>query len=318
MRWNPVAGCQDAQTAIRRAGYMVESQTRQGLSDAGFWSNQASVALAGMLHAAALTGYGMDHVYRWAQGNDDTPIRILRQAKDANTAQRDDVAQFLESMPERTRASVATTLRDTLQFMRSPEVSALVTPGTGADEMSAPVWFDVEEFLVSPGSETLYLVSAGDDGVTAPLFCALIAELAYTVRYGSAQMPGGRLDPPLDMELDEIANIAPIPVHAWVSWMGGAGIRIRIYAQNWAQLASKYKELANSVWECASMRVIYGGVSEENLTKQVTALAGTTRVRGRDQVHHTRDRDGNRVKEKTPTYELMDVLPAHELQLERH
>src|SRR5699024_7187042 len=134
----------------------------------------------------------------------------------------------------------------------------------------------------------------------------------------SAQMPGGRLDPPLDMELDEIANIAPIPVHAWVSWMGGAGIRIRIYAQNWAQLASKYKELANSVWECASMRVIYGGVSEENLTKQVTALAGTTRVRGRDQVHHTRDRDGNRVKEKTPTYELMDVLPAHELQLERH
>lgn len=317
MRWNPVAGCQDAQTAIRRAGYMVESQTRQGLSDAGFWSNQASVALAGMLHAAALTGYGMDHVYRWAQGNDDTPIRILRQAKDANTAQRDDVAQFLESMPERTKASVATTLRDTLQFMRSPEVSALVTPGTGADEMSAPVWFDVEEFLLSQGSETLYLVSAGDDGVTAPLFCALIAELAYTVRYGAAQK-GGRLDPPLDMELDEIANIAPIPVHEWASWMGGAGIRMRIYAQNWAQLTSKYRELAHSVWECASMKVIYGGASEEALLKQVTTLAGTADVRGKDRVHHTFDKDGKRVKEKVPTYERMDVLPAHEFRLERH
>ena len=318
MRWNPVAGCQDAQTAIRRAGYMVESQTRQGLSDAGFWSNQASVALAGMLHAAALAGYGMDHVYAWAQGTDDTPIQILRRHKQANEAQHDDVAQFLKAMPERTKASVAITLRDTLQFMRSPEVAALVTPGTGAEsEVAAPAWFDVEEFLLSQGSETLYLVSAGDDGVTAPLFCALIAELAYSVRYGAAQK-GGKLDPPLDMELDEIANIAPIPVHEWVSWMGGAGIRMRIYAQNWAQLTSKYREMAHSVWDCASMKVIYGGATEEALLKQVTSLAGTERVRGKDQVHYTYDRDGNRVKEKTPTYEFMEVLPASEMRLERH
>lgn len=311
MRWNPVCGCEDVQVAIRRAGYMVESQTRQGLSDAQFWSDLATVTLAGLLHAAALANYSMVDVYRWSLGTDDTPIRILRQAKHANSAQRDDVENFLEAMPERTRGSVATTLRNTLQFMRDPEIAEMVSPAPDAEGL-----FDVADFVTSTGKDTLYLVSAGDDGTTAPLFSALIAEMAYTIRYGAAGA-GGRLDPPLDMELDEVANIAPIPVHLWVSWMGGCGIRMRIYAQTWSQLVDKYRGLAESLWACASIKVIYGGTSEEALLKKINGLAGTVLVRGKDQVNWSYQ-DGERVKVKTPTYTDMPVLPTSEMRLPRH
>ncbi|MFE9247174.1 type IV secretory system conjugative DNA transfer family protein [Nocardiopsis sp. NPDC006938] len=319
LRYNPVSGCGDAQTAIRKAGYMVQGQSASGLSDADFWSDQASVALGGLLHAAALAGYSMDDVYAWALGTDDTPVRVLRQAKNANPAQRDDVANFLEAMPERTRGSVATTLRRTLQFMRDPAIAAMLSPRTDStDEIGAPAWFDVQNFVTGGGQDTLYLISAGEDGVTAPLFAAVIAEIAYTVRHGSAQMPGGRLDPPLDMELDEIANVAPVPVHRWASWMGGCGVRIRVYAQSWSQLRDRFGQLADSLWACASMVVVYGGTKEVELLDRVRRLAGTVQVRGRDQVHNATNWSGARVKEKTPSYETMDVISASELRLPRH
>lgn len=319
LRYHMVGGCEDAQAAIRKAGYMVQGQNNTGLSDGDFWSDQASVALAGLLHAAALAGYTMDDVYAWALGTDDTPVRVLRQATSANPAQRDDVANFLEAMPERTKGSVATTLRRTLQFMRDPAIAEMLSPRADAQaEINAPMWLDVENFVTGSGQDTLYLISAGDDGVTAPLFSALIAEIAYTVRHGSAQMPGGRLDPPLDMELDEIANIAPVPVHRWASWMGGCGIRIRVYAQSWAQLQDRFGQMANSLWSCASMVVVYGGTTEMELLDRVRRLAGTVQVRGKDQVQHSQDREGNRIKEKIPTYEYMEVIPANELRLDRH
>src|SRR5699024_8099262 len=134
-----------------------------------FWSDQASVALAGLLHAAALAGYTMDEVYAWALGTDDTPVRVLRQATQANPAQRDDVANFLEAMPERTKGSVATTLRRTLQFMRDPAIAEMLSPRTdAAAEVSAPAWFDIADFVNGDNKDTLYLISAGDDGVTQP------------------------------------------------------------------------------------------------------------------------------------------------------
>ena len=55
-RWNLVAGCEDIATAVRRAGALVEAVAGNGLDEEAFWDDQASMALAGLLHAAALGG----------------------------------------------------------------------------------------------------------------------------------------------------------------------------------------------------------------------------------------------------------------------
>src|SRR5690606_2574714 len=137
--FNPITGCQLPQTAARRAGTMIEAETGRGLSDGEFWRDQATMVLSGYLHAAALAGYSMSHVYAWCDGTDTTPLRILREAQGANSANRDDVANFLEHMPDRTKGSLVTTLRGALRFMQTPEVRAALD--------SQGPQFDVRDFL---------------------------------------------------------------------------------------------------------------------------------------------------------------------------
>lgn len=310
LRWDPVAGCRDPRVAVRKAGRMVSSQDSAGLSDKDFWNNQTCMVLAGYLHAAALVGYDMRHVYAWASGSDDTPLRILREAEHAHTAHRQDIAHFLQNMPERTQQSVTTTLRGVLQFMTHPDISRMLAHSDNAqEEIGLPPWFDPAEFVSNTDRSTLYLVSKGEDSVTRPLFTALLGEIAHEVRQTASDSPSGQLPMPIDMELDEIANTAPVPVDEWSSWMGGCGVRIRIYAQTWSQVVKRYgAQGAESLWACASHIVVYGGTNEKEVISRVRDLAGKVRVRGRDRVHSSYNSKGERVKEREKTFETIDVI----------
>lgn len=320
LRYDPVQGCQDPRVAVRKAGRMVTSDGSdgmRGLSDSDFWQNQTCMVLAGYMHAAALVGYDMRHVYAWATGSDDTPLRILRQAEHAHTAHRQDIAHFLQNMPERTQSSIVTTLRGVLQFMTHPDIAAMLAHSDDAEtELGLPPWFDPAEFVADTDRSTLYLVSNGDDSVTRPLFSALLAEIAHEVRQVASTSPSGRLPVPIDMELDEIANTAPVPVDAWASWMGGCGVRIRVYAQTWSQVVHRYgAKGAESLWACASHIVVYGGSNEDEVLNRVCKLAGKVRVRGRDRVHHSYNSKGERVKEREKTFETMDVFDVSDMRM---
>ncbi|SDQ03357.1 hypothetical protein [Thermostaphylospora chromogena] len=57
------------QTAIRRAGHMVEAVEASGLTDATFWSDQAVQVLSSFMHAADLyEGGTLATVYAWLVG----------------------------------------------------------------------------------------------------------------------------------------------------------------------------------------------------------------------------------------------------------
>jgi type IV secretion system protein VirD4 len=276
-RWDPVAGCQDMATAARRAGYMVEAMTARGLEDASFWSDQASMILAALMHAAGLAGAGMREVYRWVLRPDVQPLQILAQHPAAAATAAHQVAQYL-SLPERTRAGITTTLLSALRFMQVPEVAAMVCPGPGDG-------LDIAAFLRS--TDTLYLVASdAAQSPVPPLFTALIAEIAYQARItgaaAGAPHVGGmaRLDPPLTLELDEVANIAPIPLAAWATWAAGSGIRIHIYAQALAQLAERWGTLgAETIWQACDVKIIYAGSTEEDLCRKVEDACGQVQVR---------------------------------------
>jgi type IV secretion system protein VirD4 len=76
--WNPVDGCEDPATAIRRADAFAFAVPQKGVEDGTFWSAKASDYLRAYFCAAALARYDLRAVAAWVAGADpDVPERIL-------------------------------------------------------------------------------------------------------------------------------------------------------------------------------------------------------------------------------------------------
>ena len=299
LTWNPVYGCQDMATAARRAGYMVEGVTVRGLEDSSFWQDQASMTLAAYLHAAGLADGSMRDVYRWILEEDPQPIHILSSHPGAAEFALGLVNKYI-SLPDRTRAGISTTLNATLRFMQDPQIAdQLCPPGPGS--------LNIPEFLHS--RDTLYLVVAdAAQSPVPPVFTALIAEITWVAR--AVAGASGRLDPPLTLELDELANTAPVPADKWATWAAGCGVVMKLYCQAYAQLVDRYKEQgAEILWQACDVKVIHAHTAEDALCRRVEAACGPVRVRSiRSQTRGTQGHDGS----YSSTYDWADVqaLPA--------
>jgi len=306
--WSPVPGCEDMVTAVRRAGNMVEAIDNKGLSDAQFWSDQASLVLSALLHAAALARGDMRDVQRWVLRREDEPLAILEQARAHDRGVADNainqLRQFLD-MSERTQSSVVTTINGVLRFMTHPGIVDMLTPTAGQPA------FDFDAFINS--TDTLYMVSGdSDSSPCAPLFVAFLGELAHHAHTLGTRRPDiGRVDPPMTWVLDEIANIAPIPVWAWSSWAAGSGLWMTIFAQSWAQLVRRWgQDQAAALWQSCRSKMVFGGTTEDALLEATSKLCGQVRLRGEDQVQV--DRRGETRKQKT--FETVDVLPYNQVR----
>jgi len=268
VRIDLVAGCQAMAAAVRRAGYMVEATTAQGLEDGSFWQDQASMILAALLHAASLAGGTLREVYRWVLDESTQPLQILSGHPAAADGALDQVRQYLR-LPDRTRSGISTTLLRTLRFMQVPEIAAMLCPAPGEG-------LDLAALLHS--RDTLYLVASdATHSPVPPVFNAILAELAYLARAAPA-----RPDPPLTFELDEVANITPIPAAAWATWAAGAGIRMHLYTQSFAQLAQRWGQLgAEALWQACDVKIVHTWSTEDALCRLLEAACGLVRVRTR-------------------------------------
>ena len=190
-RWNPVTGCGDPATAIRRADHFAYAVSMSGTEDASFWSAKASSYLRCLFHAAALTHADMRTVSAWALGSAEPAEDILSRAGAGQWAA--ELAE-LRSEAQKTAATVRMVLSRALGFMADPALAASVLPdGDGG--------VDIPAFLHDAG--TLYLIaeSEHDDSPVAPLFAAMAGEIHHAAARIGQAMPGGRLDPPLLMAL---------------------------------------------------------------------------------------------------------------------
>jgi len=119
---------------------------------------------------------------------------------------------------------------------------------------------DVDDLLGQAG--TVYLLGA-EDGTTAPLVAALTAEIAHHARMTAVGLPGGRLDPPLTIALDEAAMVCPVPLDRWSADMGGRGITIHVSIQSRAQLRQRWGDTgAAAILNNAATLLIYGGTRD--------------------------------------------------------
>ncbi|MBB4920882.1 type IV secretory system conjugative DNA transfer family protein [Streptosporangium saharense] len=302
LRWNLVAGCQDPDTAIRRAGYLVAGMSASAVTDASFWSDQAVLTLAGYLHAGALARVTLRTVHEWIVSRDEVALRVLEGHEGAYPEARLAVAEYL-GLPERTQASVATTIRGCLRFLSNPSAAASVEPRTRGD------LFDVDQFL--SGRDTLYLVASADAAELAPLFLTFVAEIFHRAVGEGSRARASALDPPLTLVLDEVANICPIPVHSWVTYAAGSGVVLHLIGQAWSHFKARWGEHgAETIWQAATCKILYTASSDVEMMERVSRLAGEVRVQtGVERISEGRDAKGQAQHRTRPTYERVPVLP---------
>jgi type IV secretion system protein VirD4 len=270
--WDPVAGCQDMMTAARKAASMVSTMSTKGLEEGTFWQDLAADLLTVLMHAGALAGGTLRDVYRWAKEDTAEALSVvLRHPAAADTAAAH-IRDYM-ALPDRTKAGIKTTLQTGLRFMLVPEIAAACCPGPGQG-------LDFGQFLRS--RDTLYLVAAdATHSPIPPLFTCMITELVYQARIIGGQH-GGRCDPPVTLELDEVPNIAPVPLASWATWAAGSGIRIHAYSQSFAQLAERWGQNgADTIWQACGMKIVTSGATEDSLCHKVEDACGQAKVRSR-------------------------------------
>jgi type IV secretion system protein VirD4 len=295
-RWNPLDGCQDPAVAIRRADAFANSVSQHGVEDSSFWSAKASDYLRAYFHAAALAGLDLRHVARWVSSEHDQEAEeILCITPGAATHFAAQLAE-MRGEANRTISTVRMTMSRALAFLADPALATAVLPEEGRS-------LDIGQFLHQTG--TLYLIaeSIGEDAPVAPLFACLTTEIHHMAALLGSRMPGGRLDPPLLMALDEVTQICPVPVPSWLADAGGKGIQIITVAHGEAQLRSRWgRDGARIIMDTSGAKIWLPGISDTETLMAASTLCGTAAVRERGQDHNTRH--------PVMTPEMIRQLPA--------
>ena len=274
LAWDPTSGCADFNKAHARADVMVtvgKSASSSDSTDGGYFAMNATNLLAAWLHAADLSGGTARDVLRWAfDERDDAPIRILASCPEA----ADGAAPMLDALyrlpPDTTRASLWTTAQTAVSPLLAPAARSAFMPAPGEAT-------DLGEFLRAGG--TCYLMA--DErraSVLAPIVSAFADDLIATAASLAAGLPGGRLDPPLGLFLDEVANIVPLPqLPGLMSFSGGTGIFVTAVLQSLAQARNRWgHDAAAMLWGAATVKAVLGGLAGEDL-REVSELSGEYR-----------------------------------------
>jgi type IV secretion system protein VirD4 len=273
--FDPLTGCTDPTTATERAADMIPES--DGAGDRSYWEGQARRVLAALMHAAALGDLSMRAVLGWVANPDDAAWEVqslLRRSVEPSYVQ--DAAQWLTTN-DRTRSSITSTMMPALGWLTT-KTACDAAHGGGEP-------FDVQRFLASRG--TIYLLGR-HEAHTAPLLAALTGYIARESRRLAATQPGGRLDPPLTLALDEAARVAPIPLPDWTGDAGGSGICIIAAFQSRADIVDRYGPTgAAKVLNNSGTVMLYGGTKDPGDLDVWSKLAGD-----RDEPVITRGKDG--------------------------
>jgi type IV secretory pathway TraG/TraD family ATPase VirD4 len=269
LAWSPVRGCETPRTALVRArGLAAGAGFGRTVSDSDFWAGQTETALRCLLHAAALDGRRAVDLYRWSLNPvlAEDAVTVLNRASAAD-GWADALEAAIHADP-RTRDSVWLGVRQSLAALADPDVLRAVDPAPGEE-------FDPAAFLRESG--TLYLLaSAVMSGSCAPLVAAFVEDITETARSLAARSPGARLDPPLLLALDEIANLTPLPsLPQLMAEGGGSGITTLAVLQSLAQARNRWGEhAADAIWDAATVKLVLGGLAKYRDLDDVARLLG--------------------------------------------
>jgi type IV secretory pathway TraG/TraD family ATPase VirD4 len=297
LRWSPIRGCADPQTAMMRAGALCAGAAG-GVKDANFWQQQTEVVVRCLLQAAAIDGRSVSDVYRWSLSPDEAKeaVEILKNSGRA-TPQWGSALGTVVGLESRPRSNIWSVVSGVFAPLASPRVIEQLSPGS-SDE------FHPAEFLRMSG--TLYLLGTSSGAfATANFVSALIEDVVETARQLASASVGARLDPTLALILDEAANYPMPSLGALMSEGGGSGITTVAVLQSLAQARDRWgNDQAQAIWDSATSKIILGGSSNASDLRDLTQLIGE---RDTPETTTTRQAGGGRtISESTRQRPILD------------
>ncbi|MBE8524312.1 type IV secretory system conjugative DNA transfer family protein [Amycolatopsis sp. H6(2020)] len=266
LRWSPLADCANPSVCYRRVAAMT-AVAGQGVQDGDHWRGGAAAILRAYFHAAALEGLPLSTVRKWLAGQETRdPVAILRLSSSPGAMWADDL-DALKLLGDRERGSFYSVARNTLEATSEPTVLR----SCASNEL------DIDKFLATRSS--LFIIGPShQQQAIAPLMAGLVDSIAQRAAELAATQ-GGRLDPPLLLALDEIANIAPLQsLPSLVSEGGGRGIVTMWATQSLAQLRNRYGvEQQAAILAATTAKLIFGGLSNGDDLHNISAWAGEER-----------------------------------------
>ncbi|MGP5001837.1 type IV secretory system conjugative DNA transfer family protein [Glutamicibacter ardleyensis] len=275
LKWSPIAGCEDPMKAQQRANSLISAT---GLGKGGSneeWRAPAVLILQSLLHAAAVDHRNMDDLIRW--GNDMGAAREAVEILERNTRAAVGWSNSLKDVIDgdaKMAGSKWFGVSNVMVGLSVPSVRSVMDPKHESEV------FNIDDFILNKG--TLYLVGTKTGGGAAGAFLiAMMDEITERAREIAAKLPGNRLDPPMALILDEIANMAG----SWpglttlMSDGGGVGICTMPICQDIAQFRDNWGEqAAQTIFGSATMKVLLGGSSNPDDLRKFEALLGNREV----------------------------------------
>jgi type IV secretory pathway TraG/TraD family ATPase VirD4 len=263
VRWSPLDGCVDPATCWRRVVTMTKVVARGGGPDSEARRAGAGLILRGLFHAAALSGAGMDVVRRWLVTQDMAPAtQIIRDGDTAGRGWADDLQAVVGRGDH--QYHMFSTAGACLEFVTEPRALASTT---GTD-------LDIDHFLRT--GSTLFIVAPGRTDVVAPLLLGFLDAIKQRAGALAGRVPGGRLDSPLLLAMDDMVDLVPWPgLPSQFSDGGEIGMLTLWAAQSMAQLRSRFSsDDTAALLSATTTKLIYGGISNGSDLNDVSSWAG--------------------------------------------
>ena len=208
--WDLLGVCTDELMAHKMADWLAGDTP--GYGDLSWFEEQGTMGMSGLLLAAAKTGATLAEVYQWVQrrghevalaalaGHGNPQLHAVGPLADGGQPDR-----RVGPVDHRPRAEVG----------GHPAAGRGRRPGRGT--------FNAREFALYGG--TLHLIASGDSrSVITPLLRALASYVHYEAGLAGSRTAAGRLDPPLLMAMDEVAQVCPVDLPSMLADSAGKGI----------------------------------------------------------------------------------------------
>jgi hypothetical protein len=105
---------------------------------------------------------------------------------------------------------------------------------------------------------------------------ALACYVHYEAGLVGSRTIHGRLDPPLLMAMDEVAQVCPVPLADMLTDSAGKGIVFVTVGHSLAKLEERYgKEGAASIWAVSGVKMLLRGITEPQTLEDVSRVCGT-------------------------------------------
>lgn len=267
IRWNPVLGCENFDTARERGrAFALGATTRIGSGNTKWFVERGAQILGYFFHAAGIAGVDIDAIHRWVSNPDEA-------------------VEVLDSLGTRTSQMMVSALRDLMIYMAAETSSGFKGTMQGALE---PVMIDsVLETLTPPREESfdvagflhskdvVWVLSPESEGAVASVTTMFVDHVLHTALRMSDMLPGGRFTPPISLPLDEAANVAALPnIDSVYSEAAGHGIFVSGFFQDEAQVTKRWGEqTAKTIFQQSRAVYALGGSKDAEWNKKIADLS---------------------------------------------